>query len=64
MVFYAVGTLCSLSLYADGLLKLAIFVALYATWSVVFRPEAYQYFRVAAKPLVKNIKSKMKNKKK
>lgn len=31
---------------------------------VPFSPEAYQYFRVAAKPLVKNIKSKMKNKKK
>ena len=55
---YAVGTLCSLPLYADGLLKLAIFVALYATWSVLFRPEAYQYFHVAAKPLVKKIKGK------
>ena len=58
MVFYAVGTLCSLPLYADGLLKLAIFVALYATWSVLFHPEAYKYFRKAAKPLVKKIKKR------
>ena len=55
---YAIGSLCSLPLYADGLLKLAVFVVLYATWSVVFRPDAYQYFRVAAKPLVKKIKRK------
>lgn len=59
---YAVGTLCSLSLYADGLLKFAIFVALYIGWSIVFHPEAYQYFRLAAKPLMKKIKRK-KNKK-
>lgn len=54
----AVGWLCSLPLYADGLLKLAVFVALYAAWSVLFRTEAYQYFCVAAKPLVKKIKRK------
>lgn len=60
---YAVGTLCSLPLYTDGLLKLVIFVALYVAWSVLFRPESYQYFLVAAKPLVKKIKRK-KNKSK
>ena len=55
---FAASTLCSLPLYTDGLLKLVIFVALYAAWSVVFRPEAYQFFRVAAKPLVKKIKGR------
>lgn len=55
---YAVGSFCSLSLYVDGLLKLVIFVALYAAWSLLFRPEAYQYFCMAAKPLVKKIKRK------
>lgn len=55
---YAAGFLTSLPLYADGLLKLAVFVALYAAWSVLFHPEAYLYFRVAAKPLVKKIKHK------
>ena len=60
---YAIGGLCSLSLYADGLLKLFVFVALYALWSRLFRPEAYQYFCVAAKPLMKKINRK-RNKKK
>lgn len=55
---YAVGILCSLPLYVDGLLKLAVFVVFYAVWSVLFRPDAYQYFLEAAKPLVKKIKRK------
>ena len=55
---YAIGTLCSLSLYADGLLKFGIFVALYATWSMLFQPVAYQLFCETAKPFVKKIKRK------
>lgn len=55
---YIVGTLCTLSLYTDGLLKLILFVLLYVGWSILFRPEPYQYFCVAAKPLVKKIKEK------
>ena len=43
---YVVGTLCSLSLYLDGMLKFVIFVALYAGWSMLFRPESYRCFRV------------------
>jgi len=60
---YAIVAFCNLSLYMDGLLKLAVFIVLYATWSALFRPKAYQYFCVAAKPLIKKIKGK-KNKSK
>ena len=55
---YAVGMLLSLPLYMDGLLKLALFVALYAVWSVLFRSDAYLLFCEAAKPFIKNIKGK------
>ncbi len=55
---YAVGAFCSLSLYMDGLLKLGVFIVFYAAWSVLVRPEAYQYFCVAVKPLIKKIKGK------
>lgn len=55
---YAVGILCSLPLYMDGLLKLFVLVALYAAWSVLFRPKAYQYFCMTAMPLIKKIKGK------
>ena len=59
---YAVVDLCSLSLYADGVLKFVIFVALYACWSVMFRPEAYQLFYVAAKPITKKLRRKINKK--
>ena len=55
---YIVGTLCSLPLYVDGLLELAVFIAIYVAWSVLFRLEAYRLFREAAKPLFKKIKGK------
>lgn len=57
-IAYAAGLLCSLPLYADGLLKLAVYVAIYAAWSMLFRPDAYQYFFGVAKPLVKKVKRK------
>jgi O-antigen/teichoic acid export membrane protein len=59
---YAIGTLCSLPLYADGVLKFFIFVALYAGWSVLFRPEAYQLFCETAKPFTKKLKRKINKK--
>ena len=57
-VAYFAGKLCSLSLYADGALKFVVFMVLYVGWSVLFRPDAYQYFRVATKPFFKKIKRK------
>lgn len=52
----------SLSLYTDGVLKLILFVVLYAGWSILFRPEPYQYFCVATKPIMKKLNRKRKNK--
>ena len=56
---YMTGALCSLPLYADGILKFVMFVALYAAWSELFHPVAYQLFCVAAKPLAKRVKRKI-----
>ena len=62
-VSYAVGYLCQLSLYADGMLKLVVFATLFVAWSLLFHPTAYQYFLSVAKPLFKKVKSKGKKKK-
>lgn len=59
---YLTGKLCNLPLYTDGMLKLIIFLVIYGAWSVLMHPDAYQYFCVAAKPFVKKIKRKKKNK--
>ena len=39
----AVGVLCPLPLYPDGLLKLVIFCAIYIGWSLIFKPAPYTY---------------------
>lgn len=61
-VSYGVGMLCHLSLFADGALKFVVFLALYVGWSLLLRPEAYQYFCTIIEPAIKKIKRK-KNKK-
>jgi O-antigen/teichoic acid export membrane protein len=52
---YCALSLCSLSLYVDGVLKLILFLVLYVGWSIHFRPESYQFFCVAIKPVIKKL---------
>ena len=41
---YFVGRMLNLSMYPDGIVKLVIYVMIYMGWSLIFRPEAYNYF--------------------
>ena len=59
---YGVGRLLNLSIYLDGIAKLLVFVSLYLTWSVVFKPESYKYFLTIIEPFLKRIR-KRRNKK-
>ena len=43
-ISYGTGLLLGLSMYPDGLVKLLVYVTVYLTWSVIFKPEAYSYF--------------------
>ncbi len=42
-VAYGVGACLNLGLYADGIVKLSVYVLLYVGWTAIFKPEAYQY---------------------
>lgn len=42
-VSYVVGSLCGLSLYLDGIVKVIVCLGLYLSWSVIFKPESYTY---------------------
>ena len=44
VVSYGVGYLLHLNLYADGLVKLFVYIAIYLGWSLIFKPESYTYF--------------------
>jgi O-antigen/teichoic acid export membrane protein len=43
-ICYLVGNLLHLGMYADGAVKLIIYLVLYFGWSIFFKPEAYTYF--------------------
>ena len=44
VVAYFVGRLLGLSMYPDGIVKFFVYVILYMGWSLIFKPEAYNYF--------------------
>ena len=44
VICYLIGICLRLDMYADGGVKLMIYLVLYIGWSVIFKPEAYLYF--------------------
>lgn len=42
-ICYAIGSVLQLNMYLDGVVKAAVYVALYMAWSLIFKPEAYRY---------------------
>lgn len=53
-VAYLVGSLLPLSLYLDGIIKLAVFILCYGSWAVITKPESYLY----SVDIIKTIKIK------
>lgn len=49
-ISYWVSEVVGLSLYLDGILRLLVCMFLYGLWSVLFKPEAYQYSMSIIKP--------------
>lgn len=44
VISYFIGNMFELGMYPDGILKLIIYVIVYISWSIIFKPEAYTYF--------------------
>lgn len=67
IVTFTSGLICyfgisalGLSLYADGVLKAVLFIALYAGWSYFFRPESYIYTKGVILPMLAKKTKKIK----
>lgn len=60
-ISYGCGLLLNLGLWADGIVKLLIFVIIYLGWSFVFKPEAFIFTKNIVAPYFINI---FKNRKK
>ena len=50
--------LCHLSIYPDGLVKLSIYILVYAGWSLLFKPEAFLYIKSIVVPILSKIRKK------
>ena len=53
LISYYLSNLFTLGLYADGILKAALFLTTYLIWSLLFKPEAFSYTLSILKMLVK-----------
>ena len=62
-ICYLVGNLLHLGMFADGGVKLVIYLILYLGWSFIFKPEAFMYF-ISVLPnkfnFIKKLKAKIK----
>jgi hypothetical protein len=55
--YFSVSML-NLNLYADGALKMVVFVILYMSWSHFMQPEAYTYTKGIVMPMLTKYKKK------
>ena len=44
VICYFIGKLLHFGIYADGGIKLFLYVILYMGWSIIFKPESYKFF--------------------
>ena len=44
-IVYLMGILLKLSMYPDGIIKVVAYIVIYCGWSLIFKPEAYIYFK-------------------
>lgn len=56
---YCVGLLLNLSMYLDGIVKILVYAVVYLGWSLLFKPEAYEYFKGIVSPMTRKLKMKI-----
>lgn len=55
LISYCIVSLLSLNMYLDGLMKIGILVLLYVLWSVLFKPDAFEYTKSIVIPYVNSL---------
>ncbi len=52
---YTCGRLLHFNMYLDGVVKLVVYASLYAAWSLLFKPDAFVYFKDIVAPMLSRI---------
>lgn len=55
-VGYGASLLFALPLYADGIIRCLVYLVVYIGWSILFKPDAFMYFKETSHSLVKKIR--------
>ena len=55
---YWVGILFRLPLYSDGFMKMCVYLLFYGSWSMIFKPEAFEYCKTVVIPVFNKLRKK------
>lgn len=56
LVSYAIGYMFPFPVYRDAAIKVLVYIGIYISWSIIFKPEAYIYFKDIVSPILKRFK--------
>ena len=57
---YGASRLFALPLYADGAVRCLVYLAVYIGWSIIFKPDAFVYFKETSYSLIEKMRKKHK----
>ena len=53
---YGVGYLLHLNMYLDGVIKILVFLTIYFGWSIIIKPDSYQYVQSIVSPYLERLR--------
>ena len=54
---YGVGYLLHLNMYLDGVIKIIVFLIIYLGWSIIIKPDSYQYVQSIVSPYLDRLRA-------
>lgn len=58
IICYVCGLLLNLNMYIEGSVKLFVFAIFYMGWSIIFKPEAFSFFKATTMSMISKIRVK------
>lgn len=55
IISYCVINQLGFGMYLDGMMKIVVYLIIYLAWSLIFKPDAYEYFKTIVIPLAKRL---------
>lgn len=59
LIAYGIGYVLNFSMYPDGILKLFVYISVYMSWSLLFKPEVYEYSKSIITPMIQKFRKKV-----